>query len=127
MKLKFNSSFDKTDLNIYPSPLILECKWAMLKHKIIENKFALQSEPKHQCGDLSLFCYWVNSDQAKEKCLEWAECKLIKESDKSPPTVSGVPIFWAMKSGVMTEDIKPSTGENVWVCEDIGISLKLGK
>ena len=96
-----------------------------MKHKTIKNKFTLESEPKHQCGDHSLFCYWKNLVQAKEKCLECAECKMIKESDKSPPTLSGVPIFWAVKSGVKTEDIQPSKGENVWFCGETGISLKL--
>ena len=50
---------------------------------------------------------------------------MLKESDKEPPTLSGLPIFWAINSSVQPIDVQTSTGENLWVLEETGITICL--
>ena len=95
----------------------------MKKDKSVANNMLLSSEPHHQCGQRSLRCYWADLVLAKTQCREWEKCKMLKESDKEPPTVSGIPIFWAVKSSSMPIDIQDSKGENIWMLEKTGIAI----
>ena len=52
---------------------------------------------------------------------------MIKESDKEPPSLSGIPIFWAITSKVQPIDIQTSDGENLWVLEGTGIIFCLAR
>ena len=89
----------------------------------VANNMLLPAEPQYKCGEYSLRCYWEDLTVAENQCRDWEECKMIKESDKEPPTVSGIPIFWAVKSSATPIDIQASKGENLWTIEKIGISI----
>ena len=97
--------------------------WIMKKDKSVANNMLLPSEPHHQCGEHSLRCYWKDLVIAKIQCREWEKCNMLKESDKELPTVSGIPIFWAVKSSSTPIDIQDSKGENIWMLEKTGIAI----
>ena len=97
----------------------------MKKDKSVANNMLLPSEPYHQCGEQSIRCYWEDLVLAKVQCREWDKCNMLKESDKDLPTVSGIPIFWAIKSTATTIDIQDSKGENIWMLEKTGIMFEI--
>jgi hypothetical protein len=89
----------------------------MKKDTTIGNTLLLRSESLRECVGRSTFCYWEDLDIAKRECGEWVNCGMIKESDKEPPTLSGIPIFWAVKSNATLMDAKPLIGDNLWICD----------
>ena len=56
---------------------------------------------------------------AKRECREWVKCKMIKESDKEPPTLSGIPIFWAVKNTATLMDTTSLIGDNLWIFDNL--------
>ena len=85
----------------------------------IGNNLLLRSESLNQCVGRSTFCYWEDLEIAKTECGEWVNCGMIKESDKEPPTLSGIPIFWAVKSSATIKDAEPLIGDKLWICDNI--------
>ena len=83
----------------------------------IKNNLLLHTESLHQCVGRSDFCYWKDLDIAKSECREWVNCGMIKESDKEPPTLSGIPIFWAVMSTATLMDTESLIGDNLWIYE----------
>ena len=91
----------------------------MNKDTTIGNNLILESESLHHCGARSEFCYWADLEVAKRECREWVECKMIKESDKEPPTLSGIPIFWAVKNTATLMDTTSLIGDNLWIFDNL--------
>ena len=87
----------------------------MKKDVTIGNDLILPSDHLYKCEYGSRYCYWKTLDVAKVKCNEWKKCGMIKGTDKEPPTLSGIPIYWAVKSTATVTDTKPFNGDNVWI------------
>ena len=104
---------------------VLGVDWTMKKDTTIGNNLLLQTESLHQCVVRSPFCYWEELEIAKRECREWEKCGMIKESDKEPPTLSGIPIFWAVKSTATLMDTKPLIGDNLWISDNLDSPMVL--
>ena len=101
------------------SKSVLVAEWIMNKDTTIGNNLLLRSESLHHCVGPSTFCYWEDLEIAKRECREWVKCKMIKESDKEPPTLSGIPIFWAVKNTATLMDTTSLIGDNLWIFDNL--------
>ena len=90
-----------------------EYEWIELRDKTVENQYLLPTELRHQCGSHSIRCYWEDLQTAKAECGKWSKCGMIKGSDKEPPALNGVPVFWAVDT-TRNPTIMDQKGDTIW-------------
>ena len=88
-------------------------EWTQIKDKTVENQYLLRTESGYQCGSLSIRCYWEDLGTAKNECGKWSKCGMIKGSDKEPPALNGVPVFWAVDT-TLNPTIEDQQGDIIW-------------
>ena len=79
-------------------------------------------EEGHQCNERTnekLRCIWADEARAKDECEQWEVCTALIETDQEDPAKDDLPIFWASRTGTMTEKL----GYTVWIREEIGILI----
>ena len=88
-------------------------EWIQINDKTVKNQYLLRTESRHQCGSLSIRCYWEDLQTAKNECGKWSKCGMIKGSDKDPPALNGVPVFWAVDT-TLNPTIENQRGDTIW-------------